>query len=199
MFIRHLLHFYSELTSQYKRWRCHHNNNKTMKCCLYCLHFLLFLLSVLTGDIKYAPLINVAKNVTKYNNFCVVILHALRNVGAFKRWYSNTIHMINCIAHTNAINMNRPPMPAWYGKLGSSQCSPVYRISQRQVPLWHSPRPEQSSSQLLLRPVIRNKWRNIWTAETKHNCHTQWLKQVTLKQTIICIPKQRQTMEGGRW
>jgi hypothetical protein len=60
------------------------------------------MLFVLTGDVKYAPLITAAKNTTKYNNFCVVTRQARRSEGAFIRCHSAIMHITSWIRHTNA-------------------------------------------------------------------------------------------------
>lgn len=59
-------------------------------------------LFVLTGDVKYAPLIMAAKNTTKYSNFCVVTRQARRSEGAFIRCHSATMHITSWIRQTNA-------------------------------------------------------------------------------------------------
>lgn len=55
-----------------------------------------------TGDVKYAPRITDARKTTKYNTFWVVILHALKNDGAFILCHSATMHITSCIKQTKA-------------------------------------------------------------------------------------------------
>lgn len=55
-----------------------------------------------TGDVKYAPRIIDARKTTKYNTFCVVTLHALKNDGAFILCHSATMHMTSCIKQIKA-------------------------------------------------------------------------------------------------
>jgi hypothetical protein len=71
------------------------------ECVLFFKH-LGSILFVLTGDVKYAPLIMAAKNTTKYNNFCVVTRQARRSEGVFIRCHSATMHITSWIRHTNA-------------------------------------------------------------------------------------------------
>lgn len=67
---------------------------------------------MLTGNIKYAPRMKLARHITKQINFWVVTLQAFGRLGAFNLTYSDIMHMINCMAHTKPMKKNTPPIPA---------------------------------------------------------------------------------------